>query len=271
MEEIITDFLIKASKIVNEEEFKIFIDSTDIITDNKIIEDLRKNRLPYGICIPNDNLLILKDKIKEKLIEKTLYEKKMRKIIDEFYLLQKIDSKILSDIYNKIKENINVNYILTNNTLFLPSQEIQNYRPFYHNKHYNQQNLLKMFFMFLGCNYIKFDIYDKYIEYIDDIIKKNKLLIRNFIITDIISYTDYDYTENMIKLLNGIYKFSKIDNELIIKDNFDNNVSEKDFVKFIMKELYFIVYYLSNNKSILDKLNNFNDVLKLINDIKFIL
>jgi hypothetical protein len=122
--------------------------------------------------------------------------------------------------------------------------------------------------MFLGCNYIKLDYLT---DNKDDIIKKNKLLIRNFIITDIISYTDYDYTENMIKLLNGIYKFSKIDNELIIKDNFDNNVSEKDFVKFIMKELYFIVYYLSNNKSILDKLNNFNDVLKLINDIKFIL
>ena len=187
----------------------------------------------------------------------------MRKIIDDFYKLKEIDGKILSEVYNKLKENINVNYILTNNNLSNYNLELYLYT-----KHYSQRNLIKIFLICLGCDYIELDYS---IVYKHEIIKRNKLLIRNYVITDMTNYTDYDYTENMIKLLNGIYKFSKKDNELIIKDYSDNLVSERDFVKYIMKELYFIVYYLSNNKSILEKLNNFNDVLKLINDIKFII
>jgi hypothetical protein len=70
MEEMISDFLIKASKIDTKEEFERYIDSNDIITDKKLIEDIGRNRLPYGIGFPKSNLSILKDKIQIKLIEK---------------------------------------------------------------------------------------------------------------------------------------------------------------------------------------------------------
>jgi hypothetical protein len=284
---IINELFLELSNIKTINEFGDFFNSNDLII-HKSFENILNERFlnryhdrnntnsieisisnhcigtPQYIIIPFRN--IIKSNLHlflHKIEEIKFYEQSMVKILTELLTVEKITGKDIYNTFNKLKKIYNPNYIITNSKFYygyygVYNQEMNKYNNL---RQFNQLKLIRIIFINLGYN-----SNDKI-----DIIKRNKILIKNIIENNKLSFdNEYDFTKNVIKLLKGVFKFSKSQFKLLkIKDSNNKIVNRNKFIKYIMTDFYYILNYFEKTNYYLKNINTFENVNKLISNIKY--